>query len=1236
MSEEVLTEVSENPFVGKFETFLKVNYQKDVERLAEGYPERRSLEVDFHLLEQYDYELADELLDNPDYLLKAAEEAVSNIDVPALEVDNFKPHVRFFNLPKDAQPLLRDLGSKQLNKMISVEGVVGMITQVMPKLRVAVWKCKRCDTPYEIIQSSQQLRKPAICDCKHRDFELVTEKSKFIDSQKVQIQEPLENLKGSEQPTTLDIYLTDDMVNRISPGDRTKLTGVLRLYPGKDKKVVYERYLESLHLEETAKEFDDVEISREEEEEIKKLASRGDVYDMLIGSIGPAIYGHEAVKEAVALQLFGGIRKTLPGDTKIRGNIHVLLVGDPGVAKSMMLLETNKIAPKSVYIAGKTATGAGISATAVKDDFGEGGWTIKAGALVLANGGVALIDEFDKMDPEDRSAMHEALEQQSYDYGTMLLLSDGSEIKIGDFVENLFEKHKGAEVGGKDCLIMPYAGTEKVLTTDFEEIYKCPINRVSKHKAPEKMVKIDVQNGRSITVTPEHPCFTVRNGEITTVTANEIGEGDFVPLPNHLPIGGEVQHFEEIGPNEGKKEFKAPLHNSAGLCRFVGYLLSDGGHEMNRGKINGVCLSNKNNELITDFSEIAGNEFGLVPHKYTAKSEVINSRLISKDLVRFLKNLDERLVGKGKNQRIPPVLMGCRDEEIREILKGLFAGDGSFTSSGAARASVIVESEELAGQVQTVLLRFGIQSIISREKTEKSIVFKVGITGIENLRAFSEKIGFGHKDKDQKLAAYLEKQGGKKFRTLYDFVPNCGNKVSELCRKTRLLESKVAGETITTHKSGKTNFRRKKLMQIIGVLERKVRKTELALMEIQSLENPSVKILRAARIMLNISRQSLADAGGFSRAAFCHWERKEANAFRQEYLDAFTCVCEGIISSKKEISKLRKVANPSLRWVKVVSKEEVKPSSGWVYDVTIEPNHTFISHNMILHNTVSVAKAGIVARFKTETSVLAAANPKFSRFDPYQNFIEQINLPPTLISRFDLFFMIRDVLEKDGEITNHMLKSHQAGEMMLQENATGKKLNNQAANDMKEALTPKISGDVLKKYISFARQNIFPIMNDEAMKDLSEFYLGLRDMGRKEGGYAATARQLEALIRLSEASARIRLSNTVDKQDTERAIRIFRTSMQELATDKETGRIDIDLITTGQSHSKVENMRKVMNIIREKAADGVDMIPVVEIVEELSIQGIEKEKVRELINKLKKAGDLYEPRHGFLKPTQRG
>jgi replicative DNA helicase Mcm len=232
--------------------------------------------------------------------------------------------------------------------------------------------------------------------------------------------------------------------------------------------------------------------------------------------------------------------------------------------------------------------------------------------------------------------------------------------------------------------------------------------------------------------------------------------------------------------------------------------------------------------------------------------------------------------------------------------------------------------------------------------------------------------------------------------------------------------------------------------------------------------------------------------------------------------------------------------------------------------------------------------------------------------------------------------MIKDVLDKtkDEAITAHILKTHKGGEKLSQYKKKGKVLKREEQDEIEAISAPQVDSELLAKYISYARQNVFPVMSKEAIQVISEFYIGLRDIGRKEGSYAATHRQLEGLVRLSEASARVRLSDVAGKEDADRAVGLLKASLADVVTDPETGKIDYDIIMTGQTHTQVTNMRKILSIVREKAQEQ-ETVPLQEVLNEAEALGINRDRAKDLISKLEKNGELYRPRHNFLKPTQR-
>ncbi len=675
--------------VDRAEQFLRLYHMDDIVQIGMHYPKRRRLIIDYLKLSRFDYEMADGFLDEPDRYIEIFLQALDRIEKPGPKDASFR--IGLSNVPPSKRLLVREISSDMIGKVVVLEGIVREVTDVQPKIKLAVWMCKACGAEVPQVQEGPILKKPVSCPiCGKRDFELVEEKSKYTDFQKIRIQEPLEFLKGGEQSRHIAVYLEDDLVNKVTPGDRVLVTGILRIRRPQGRSAVHDKYIEALYVEPVQKEFEELEPSPEELREIKKLASDPQVYEKLVRSVAPTIKGHDKIKEAIVLQLFGGVPKNYNG-TRIRGNIHILLMGDPGTGKSQLLEYATRLSPKSFYVAGKSVTGAGLTAVAERDEFGEGGWVIKAGVLVLASGGLAAIDEFDKIDQKEIRSLHEALEQQ----------------------------------------------------------------------------------------------------------------------------------------------------------------------------------------------------------------------------------------------------------------------------------------------------------------------------------------------------------------------------------------------------------------------------------------------------------------------------------------------------------------------------------------------------------TISVAKAGIVARFKAETSVLAAANPKFGRFDDSEPILNQINIDPAILNRFDLMFVVREVrsAEEDREIAKHILKTHRAGQIRAQYEKGG----SVTKEEMEEAeafIRPPVDPELFRKYVAYARTHIFPRLTEEAMRLIEDFYVEMRERGREKNTVPISPRQLEALIRLAEASARVRLSDVVTEEDAKRAIELLRYSFTEVLRDPQTGEIDIDIMYTGMPKSKIQKLKLILTTLRS-LSEYTEKVPFDDLLNELSPYGIEKEELEELLEELKRRGDVIEPKSGF-------
>ena len=393
--------------LAKFEEFFSTIYKDDVFEILEKYPDERSLTVNYEDLEMFDPDLADLLIDKPDEVIAASQKAIKNID-PLMK--DAELNIRFENLNNNIP--LSDLLSKYIGKFVSADGIVMKTDEIRPRIETGTFECRGCMRLIEVEQSSgNHISEPTLCnECGGRSFRLLQEESKYIDTQSARMQEPLENLSGGTEPKQMLMVLEDDLVDELNPGDKVRITGTLKTFR-EERSGKFKNYIYVNHIEPLEQEFEELELSEEDEKKILELSKDPKIHDKIINSTAPSIRGYREVKEAIALQLFGGAVKELEDGTRLRGDIHILIVGDPGIGKSQILKYVSKLAPRSVYTSGKGTSGAGLTAAAVRDELG--GWSLEAGALVLGDQGNVCVDELDKMRSEDRSALHEALEQQT-------------------------------------------------------------------------------------------------------------------------------------------------------------------------------------------------------------------------------------------------------------------------------------------------------------------------------------------------------------------------------------------------------------------------------------------------------------------------------------------------------------------------------------------------------------------------------------------------------------------------------------------------------------------------------------------------------------------------------------------------------------------------------------------------------------------------------------------------------
>ena len=408
----------------RWTSLIQDYFSEAVHNLAQTWPDDQSLDISYRIIEGFDTEFANDIVKNPDLHFHAANQALRQFLIDAGGATMY-PFVRIIHLPSDQIRTVSQLRADDIGQMLALDSVVTKISGVRPRIYSAVFQCMACEHTMALNQTNEQeLIEPVECEqitggCgrpKNKTrFVLNHSESILINSQFIELQELPEQMKGGIQPERIICIGEHDLAGKLNPGDRVKANGVLFIRSqrkgGKDTPV-FDIFLRIQSLERQNIPLEEISITEDEELEIKELARRPDIYKLFTNSIAPSIFGMDYIKESLMLQLFGGVARLNEDGTRNRGDIHILLMGDPGVAKSQLLSYMSKLSPRGRFTSGQSASAAGLTAAAVQDPTADGRWTLEAGALVLADLGLAAIDEFDKMNEGDRSSMHEAMEQQ--------------------------------------------------------------------------------------------------------------------------------------------------------------------------------------------------------------------------------------------------------------------------------------------------------------------------------------------------------------------------------------------------------------------------------------------------------------------------------------------------------------------------------------------------------------------------------------------------------------------------------------------------------------------------------------------------------------------------------------------------------------------------------------------------------------------------------------------------------
>jgi len=424
-------------FIREFPAGLEFPYRDQLRKNTAMHEHR--LEVNLDDLNSFDQESYTQVHDRPAEMLPhfeaAAKEVYAGMVVGKRDDDAPIPDIQVILTTTSEPTGMRDLAAKHYSKLVHVQGIVIQAGKPTVKATAIMLQCKSCKITKEVYVKPglEGCVFPRVCDNRSADgsrndcgldpYNIIAEKSTYVDIQKLKIQELPEQVPTGEMPRHIVVTLDRHLVGRIMPGAVISASGIYTIQAGAGKPgklgansgAVRQPYLRVVGISEATGvggRMTDTDFTAEEEGKFNQMASDPDFFAKMQRSIAPSIFGHDDIKKALCCQLMGGSRKQLPDGARLRGDINILMLGDPSTAKSQLLKFIEKAAPISVYTSGKGSSAAGLTATVVKDP-NTGEFFLEGGAMVLADGGVVCIDEFDKMRPEDRVAIHEAMEQQT-------------------------------------------------------------------------------------------------------------------------------------------------------------------------------------------------------------------------------------------------------------------------------------------------------------------------------------------------------------------------------------------------------------------------------------------------------------------------------------------------------------------------------------------------------------------------------------------------------------------------------------------------------------------------------------------------------------------------------------------------------------------------------------------------------------------------------------------------------
>jgi len=1223
-----MARADDTELIDTFEEFYRSYYRNEIAQLAQKYPnEQKSLYIDWQDLYRFDSDLADDFRNKPKQLREYAEEALRLYDLP-VDVSLGQAHVRVTNLPETTG--IRDIRADHRGMLISAQGIVRKATDVRPKITNAAFECQRCGTLTRIPQQGGDFQEPHECQgCERQGpFRINYDQSEFIDAQKLRVQESPEGLRGGETPQSIDVNIEDDITGEVTPGDHVTATGILQLEQqgnDREKSAMFDVYMDGLSVEVEDEQFEEMEITDEDKKEIIELSNQPNIYEEMIGAIAPSIYGYEKEKQAMIFQLFSGVTKFLPDGSRTRGDLHILLVGDPGTGKSQLLQYIKNIAPRSVYTSGKGSSSAGLCVT--------------GDTLVHTTDGIkeinGIVEDKIPSQVEDETAVEDQIGLYTFDRKSGDLERRESSLlwRMPEKPCRRIETERGKQLEASRNTPLLTCGNEGIQWKEISEITAGDHVAIPKynHHSPQGE---PVETREFIELTEEKVKLTdqslgILRNQLTdkfgtlrdAAAALELTE-DFIydTLSNrHVPLdkldrvlsavelSREDILFERVMLRHGDS-ITVPSEFDADLMYLLGLVFGDGDIRLDKRDGNRGCvrISNSNEKVLQRAVDIVADKFDKEISIEYQEDKVPCVRIHSATIARLFANAG--METPKKSLSLHPKLTTAAYTD--SFLRGFMDADGSVSAREDGGSSVLFStiSQKLARQIQHMFETYGVYAR-RRERDRrgtyeldngytiesKHVQYFVEIYGAD-IDQYAELIGFGIEEKQRQLEQIVEKTNRRQEK-----IPVSGALATATGAAGEFHNNIVRGD----------NPGRERASRILEAVE---------LGDVKSQVEEAVKA--------NLRWDQVVDAT----------DTGKKEVFDLTVPDTHNFVGNGIVTHNTAAA-VRDDFGEGQQWTLEAGALVLADQGIAAVDELdkMRAEDQSAMHEALEQQSISVSKAGINATLKSRCSLLGAANPTYGRFDEYEPIGEQIDLAPPLISRFDLIFTVTDQPdeEKDAELAEHILQTNYAGELNTHRTETStSNYTKEEVERITDDVAPTIDPDFLRKYVAYAQRNCYPTMTEDAKSAIQQYYVDLRTTGDDEDApVPVTARKLEALVRLSEASARVRLSDTVEESDAQRAIDIAQYCLEDIGLDPETGELDADMIETGTSKSqrdRIKNIKQLIATIEEEYDEGA---PVDIIIERAEEEGLETSKAEHEIEKLKQKGEVYEPQQNHLRTT---